>query len=271
MANKREDSLGPPHVGFVILGHARCGSNLLMRTLGEHPEVRISGEVLRADVLTGQTDGWGWTALNPGAWAGHDRKPYVKGQDGYEYFEQTVFGAPWVEGIRASGCKLFYEQGRWDDAVSTAWDYVLESDVRVIHIIRHNLLDSLISKEIAERTNRWIHLVEHGPDGAPPLPPFRLEAEDCHRYFDRITGWRVWAGEMLEGPRTLTLAYDQDLCGIYAQTISRAQRFLGLTLRSSAPGTHKQQALPPSLQLENYAELARYFSRTPYAEYFAEA
>ena len=254
--------------GFVILGHARCGSNLLMRMLGEHPEVRVSGEVLRPDVLTGETDGWGWAALNLAAWAGHARKPYAQGQDGYEYLDRTVFGPPWAEGIRASGCKLFYDQGRWDDSVLTAWDYVLQSDVRVIHLIRRNLLDSLISREIAERTNSWIQLIEHGSEGAPPLPPFRLEAEECHRYFDRIGSWRAWAAAMLPGSRVLTLEYERDLCAEYARTAVTTQRFLGLTSRGSKPGMHKQQMLPPSRQLTNYDELGRYFRLTPYAAFF---
>jgi LPS sulfotransferase NodH len=256
------------HVRFVVMGHQRCGSNLLTRMLGEHPEVRISGEVLRGD-LGGATDGWKWAKLNPGAWGGSARPAYAKGRDGWDYLDRVVYGGPWVSGIKASGCKLFYDQGRSDESIRRAWDYVLKSDVRIIHLIRRNLLDALISLESANRTNRWIHPIEQGKQAPPQLAPFHLDPEVCHQYFDRMSNWRQWAATTFAGSRMLTVDYDKDLCAEFEWTSVKTQKFLGLTARPAKPALIKQQSRKASEQVVNYDELARYFRMTPYEEFFA--
>ena len=37
---------------FVVLGHARCGSNLLGTALATHPQIRMAGELLAKEEYT---------------------------------------------------------------------------------------------------------------------------------------------------------------------------------------------------------------------------
>jgi hypothetical protein len=256
-------------VRFVLLGHQRCGSNLVTRLVGEHPEVRMTGEVLRPDV-TAKTDGWAWSKLNLAAWDGHSRRAYADGEDGEKFLDRVVFGPPYVPGIRASGLKLFYDQARKDDAQQTAWDYLLANDICVLHVVRRNLFDALVSREVANRRNRWVQIVEHKDQVIPPVAAFHLDPEMCHSYFDRLSALRRWATEAFARHRMLTLDYDEDLCGDYDRMRAAIQSFLGLSDHTSVPGTLKQQTTPVPEQVSNYDELARHFRHTSYAEWFSQ-
>jgi LPS sulfotransferase NodH len=252
-------------VNFILLGHQRCGSNLLVRALNEHPQIRMVGEVLAENPVT-RKEAWSWT--EPGY------EGFQAGQQGAEFMERVVFGPPTVwrpfllwENVRARGCKLFYDQARFDPDSATAWDYVLSHDVRVIHLIRKNLLYALISLEVAERTQRWHQIVED-TTRFPPLPPFELDPAVCEAYFERISGWRKWAEESFAKHRVLTVDYEDELCADFRGTTLRVFDFLGAVVWHCRPGLVKQQTVTASRQITNFEELRRHFCHTAYEGFF---
>lgn len=248
-------------VNFILLGHQRCGSNLLVRALNEHPQIRMLGEVLAENPAT-RKGAWSWTLP--------EYDGFQAGQHGGEFLERMVFGPTRVENTWAFGCKLFYDQARLDPASETAWDYILSHDVRVIHMIRKNLLYALISVEIAERTQRWHQLAEN-PTEFPPLPPFALDPAACHAYFDRITGWRKWAEKAFAKHRVLTVNYEDGLCAHFGRTAFRVFEFLGTVPWHCHPGLVKQQTITASRQIANLEDLKRHFRATPYEVFFRDA
>jgi LPS sulfotransferase NodH len=203
-----------------------------------------------------------WTWTNP------DFGGYQIGQDGGEFLERFVFGSPPVENIRAFGFKLFYDQARFDEFSQTAWTYILSHDIRIVHLIRRNLLYSLISFEIAERTKRWHHAIEQADQRFPVFPPFAIEPGACRAYFDQIVAGRERVRREFAKRNVLTIEYENDLCADFRSTIFRVFAFLGTIPWHLRPGLIKQQTVTARRQITNFEELQRYFRHTPYEEFF---
>jgi LPS sulfotransferase NodH len=252
-------------VSFIILGHQRCGSNLLFRALVEHPQVRMLGEVLAHNRANAPG------AANTLAWANPPIEGYKFGEDGAAFLEQRIFAADSVPDRHAFGFKLFYDHARFDASSRTAWDYLAAHDVRVIHLIRRNLLYALISREVAERTSRWNH---RPTDKTPPPPPpdaFVLEPATCTRYFQEILDYRAWAQKTFADHKLLTLEYERDLVPAFKASTRRVFEFLDVMPIDSEPRLIKQQKLTAAHQIANFDQLQRHFRNTPYADYFENA
>jgi LPS sulfotransferase NodH len=253
---------------FVLLGHARCGSNLLLRALIEHPEVRTAGEILTSFEQVRKIS---WFDVRASAWRQPRAEAYQTGQDAAKFLEEHMFGAPQVDGIRACGFKLFYDQARFDASVRTAWDYLLSHDIRVIHLVRRNLLYALISLEVARRTDEWHRLVEQGAASCPSIPPFELDVAACHQYFDNVTAYRIWATQALARHDVLYVEYEKDVCADFPGTMMRIFDFLGVSRQRPRPGLLKQQTKTAREQLTNFAQLRSYFRHTLYDSFFDNA
>src|SRR5579863_2704972 len=93
------------HVNFVVLGHPRCGSNLIGRALAIHPQIRMAGEVIANDEATRKES---WERVNPVAWPLPRGEGYRTGQDGAAFLDQRIFSSSPFENVRAFGFKLFY-------------------------------------------------------------------------------------------------------------------------------------------------------------------
>lgn len=110
---------------LVILGRQRTGSSLLMRLLHAHPKIDMQSEVFR--LLQGKSSRTVWKNT----------------------FSKKL---PW---IKYAGFKLFYNHP--DDSTDReVWDILdAETDVKIIHIKRKNILRTYISKLVAEKTGAW--------------------------------------------------------------------------------------------------------------------
>jgi LPS sulfotransferase NodH len=205
----------------------------------------------------------------PSPWTEPRGEGYHVGEDGAEFLDTKVFGHRPCRNIRCYGFKLFYDHARFDQYSATAWDYILSHhEIKIIHLIRRNLLHALISREIALRTQQWHRLIEDANPLPPPLPPFALDPEMCRRYFEQIVTWRTWADEAFAKHPVLTVQYETELCTHFEATASRVFEFLGSMQWYSRPGMVKQQAIPASQQLSNFEQLREFFHGGPYAEFF---
>lgn len=253
-------------VNFVVLGHPRCGSNLVLRELSAHPQVRMLGEIL-ANEATLREAAWNW--ISPFEWIFPRCSAYTTGKDAATFLDQCVFSRKRVLNSLAFGFKFFYEHARHDAAIATAWEYLERTpDIHILHLRRRNLLNALISREVATRTGRWQQLVEDPSPAPDPVPPFALAPGFCSSYFDEIERARERADRAFAHHPILHIEYERDLCGNFHATAAAMQRFLNVMPWDSFPYMKKQQSLTPSQQLSNFDELKRYFRNTPYAEFF---
>jgi hypothetical protein len=245
-----------PTTNFILLGHPRCGSNLIVSALADHPRIAMRNEILSPEETTRQI-----------AWPEAERThAYRPEEDGATFLNQRVF-SPKPQGPRhAFGFKMFYEHARTTPAMRSTWPYLATHDIRVIHLIRRNLLDALISLEVAQRSTHW-HRSAADPT-PPPLQPFHLDPLATWNYFDRITHWRTSADLIFANHRVLTLDYDSDLCAAFQPTLNRIFAFLDCPAIPVTQHTVRQRLLPPPEQITNYAALQQAFAQSPYGHLF---
>lgn len=233
---------------FIILTHARTGSNLLTLSLldmGIHVggEIFHSEEDSRADAMV-----WGDT-------------PYVSGMDGAE-FVRNMYSADGPVGF-----KIFFQHARTGPA-ATVWDYLINSkDVAIIHLVRRDLLASWVSLKCAERSGLWIR--KRAQENRPEVEPFEVSVKELEGYFKRIHEARNSARTMFAGHPFLEIAYEDDLCANFEGTLHRIADFVGATeLDEPKPATERIEVGDPVRSIANFEELAQHFKDGPYSEYF---
>lgn len=139
---------------FVLLSTQRSGTSWCMERIASHPDVAGYGEVLlrTAD---------GWSDWPPGA---EDRPFYTtyrrergwKGsrfRDHTELFRYLDYLYEPRHKLRAIGFKLMYDEARPYPEVLA---YMKLRRVRVLHLVRENLLDLVLSRE-AMTHRRFVH------------------------------------------------------------------------------------------------------------------
>jgi len=238
---------------FVILGHPRCGSFLLLYALNQHPRIVTFAELF----LRWEPSRRDFHAIDGGRW-------YRDGDDGAAFLRDAVYVPRGERDV--IGFKLFYEQAPARPAAS-AWDYLAgERDLRVIHLYREQLLESLVSQEIAKITDEWM---VHRGAAQPPrqLPPFELSPERCRQHFDTVLADRRRALDKLAGLPRLEIEY-RALCDDFDTSVAACCRHLGVAPIRAEKQLVKQAARPVREQVANYDALVRHFAATPYARYF---
>ncbi len=252
--------LSAPTVHFVLLCHARTGSNLVLRSLEQHPEIRMLGEVFHPNEASRRENALQVIAKN---------EYYRTGEDGAAYLEREVFLTDPPPPVRACGFKQFFDYARDDVHMRASWDYLAaHRELRIIRLTRRNLLESLISLHVAEKTDQWVHPGPLREWRRKDLDPFVLDSEACRIHFDYRTRKNAWADDVFRDHPTLRLEYESDLEARFPDAMSRIFEFLDVAHRPAKPRLRKQRTKTPAQQLANYEELRRYFRDTPYAAFF---
>ena len=180
---------------------------------------------------------------------------------------QRVFDQP----CRAAGMKLMYEQARrWPDAMA----YVTLRRVRVIHLVRRNLLDIVLSEMVREQTGVW-HVTNDGrPEQPGKIRPLdglkiRIDPDELLRWLNHLARnqqvFRTWLAA--SRARALEVEYEQ-LVGEH-ELFAGILAFLGLDpgdwsiLRT---GHEKVNTKNHAELIENVAEIEARLYGTPYAQ-----
>ena len=253
MKNRTEAVVGPTR--FVVLGAERTGSNLLSSLLYSHPEGFVGGELFNKAVV--DTDQMPWemdTML-----AGHNLADLWK-SDSVAFLDR-MFATAGQRGYRAIGFKLMYAHGDDNELVR---DYLTsDTSIRVVHIMRRNLLRRYLSEQVAQRTGVWDRT-----DETTPPPPIHLELEKCLWNFNYIETKQREYAEHFKNHDTMEVYYEDlaaDLLGIG----TRVAAFLGLQPNVDLK-THYKKGVTQSLQqaIVNYDDLKSHILR--WASFFEE-
>jgi len=110
---------------FIVITRSRTGSNLLMSFLNSHPDIIAKGELFRR----------------------------LKGRTCKQVWEETYTKKP--KHIKYVGFKIFYYHPL-DSEDKEVWDYIKkDKNIKLIHLTRNNMLKTVISRQIADKTNVW--------------------------------------------------------------------------------------------------------------------
>jgi LPS sulfotransferase NodH len=258
-------------IHFVLLSHARSGSTLLVRSLAEHTNVRMFGELFNEDegerarvysqirrCVIARRRG-----IKPSMY-------YRQGEDGAEFLRERVFyRRAYEEIIKSVGFKLFYRQARDTPAAKGAWQYLLDNkQIHVIHLARFNLLETYLSLRIAMMTNEWARLKGRAHSGSKEVPALSFDPEECASFFNEITAYREWVRSSWADHPMLELSYEDNLGKGYDSTMREVEDFLRVGHRPAEKRLEKQARRHPREQLSNYDELKEYFRYTIHEQYF---
>lgn len=257
-------------VHFILLAHFRSGSTVLLRSLAEHWNVRMFGELFnpdegeraRAYSQVGRDRIARRRGLNPSMY-------YHHGDDGADFLQKNVyFKRYYEERIKSVGFKIFYNQARDTINARTAWDYLLENKhIRVIHLFRYNLLETYLSYRIAKLTDQWA-LLPYEATKHKEVPAIRLEPDLCAAFFNELVANREWARTAFTDHQVLELTYEKDLHDGYDASMARIEDFLDISHEPAEKLLIKQARRRPQDQIINYDELKEYFRDSVHAAYF---
>ena len=197
-----------------------------------------------------------------------ENRYYRDGQDAARFLEDCVFYNHYWEPV-AVGFKLFHHQARNDENGRKAWDYlVADKDIRVIRLVRRNMLESMLSLRIAYQTNEWARLKNASRSEVLVPDPLHISPTECEDYFNEIEQFQQWTRDAFSEHQLLEIEYESDVCRSFQNTMHRIHDFLEVPRRRAQKMLQKQAQRKPAEQIVNYRELKAHFAETPYAGWF---
>jgi LPS sulfotransferase NodH len=240
---------------FIILGRSRTGSNFLRGLLNDHPNIVTMGEILRNE---NEID---WDS------AQYQTTPAILKQyqtQPLDFLNQIVF-RKFRPSVQAVGFKLFYYHAQ-KEPFRTIWEELEEdTQLRVIHIKRRNILRTHLSRAQAARSGNWVNTTgEKERETAITLDPNALRED-----FEQTRRWEMEADTRFSAHPLFQVEYE-NLANNYATIIPAIQQFLKLPVHPVQPQTFKQSQLPISQAVSNYDALKLEFAHSHWVEFFEE-
>jgi LPS sulfotransferase NodH len=220
------------YVPFIVLAHARTGSNMLLSMLRSHPRLYVQGEVF-AQV-----------------------EPDVIHATVVRTFRRRL-----PRRVAAAGCKVFYYHPLRDRSGVLWRELDALPDLHVVHLRRRNILRTVVSREIAAQRDEWL---QTRPQEAVPaeLKQVSMSAEQIRAGVERIQRLESEAVERFSTRPLLEVSYEE-LVSSPTDEFGRITDFLGVSAADPKGTTLRQNPEPLSLLLVNYDELKDVFGGTP--------
>jgi LPS sulfotransferase NodH len=225
------------YVRFIVLGHARTGSNMLLSMLNSHPRVLAHGEV--------------FARVTP---------------DALQTTVLRTFDRRVPRTVTAVGCKVFYYHPLGDTSGALWRELDAVAALHVVHLRRRNVLRTVVSRQIAARRDEWLQTRPQAPVPAE-LKQVSLTPEEVRAAIDRIQDLEREAVERFSATPMLEVAYEE-LVASPAAEFRRITEFLEVPAAEPTGRTLRQNPEPLSALLANYDDLAAAFRGTPLAAYF---
>jgi LPS sulfotransferase NodH len=225
-------------VPFVVLTSPRSGSGWLIDLLSSHPEVVAYAELFHLERRT--APGYGASDIPYFAPYLDSVSPWTRRARVYHRatFLRRVYAGR--HGARAVGFKLMYDQAQ---AHRGLLELLALRRARVIHLTRANLLEALISWQVARETG--IYNTRRGE--SPPRTVVLLDAERLHARLEQDELAVLWTRgrmERLRLPR-LEVSYEE-LVAHREAMLARILGFLGVERRVDLLDSQLVRASPSS-------------------------
>lgn len=265
---------------FMLLSGPRTGSNLLLSLLSGHRSIKTYGElfnlgVLPADSLRHALDD-PIAYLRQRVYTEHRPETSAIGFKMFyehltaDYFRKLVDPSEASEQLQRQFRELSafieanYDWPTLERRFRAAWNFLIaDRGLAVIHLRRHNLLDSLVSLKTAYLTRQWWTLREGGGAAAT----IHLDPEECRRYFHKLEAFAEQADRAFADHRRLDVSYEE-LVQARRQVLPRVFAFLGVPDQEVGTRMRKQRVAPLSASIANYRQLRQCFEGTAWHAFF---
>ena len=229
---------------YVMIAQPRTGSTLMNLLLASHPNVLSFGEILHPAEETRRDN------------SVRSRIPVLTLDDDIiEYLENYVY-KEYPDSITAVGFKLFYDHAR-NPEWSPVREYLRDTQVRVIHLKRKNLLDRYLSFELAMRSNVWVDLKDKNN---APNQPITLDPKKCFQNFHKTKWFEGETDDFFKDNPKLEVIYEE-LANDPDRNSRRILDFLKVDHQELTSKTRKQQTKNKAEVIANYDELKQLLIR----------
>lgn len=279
-----------PCTRFVILGHGRTGSTLLVQALNSNAHLTCFGEIFNSAKASIEYGVPGYEQRSLSDLPLRDSDPDT-------FMRDCVFSRLPPTTL-AVGFKFHYDH---------FWTFpglmellAADRELRVVHLMRRNRLRTLVSMRIAESTGRWLEfppepswrsrvnpgtfakaardprrafsaalrkLRSEPPPGLDVQRRVTLDITECRDFFQNLEfSEQHWTKLMAEHPSTDV--FYEDLASDLDVTAGSVQQFLGLEPVPVRVDLQRQNPEPLRQLISNYDELRASFAGTPYEPWF---
>lgn len=240
---------------FIILCRSRTGSNLLLNQLQFHENIRMFYEIFSQD----QSPKEFWDYIN------YDIQNVInfKQNDPIKFIETFLFREMPLN-VKAVGFKLFYYHAQ-KAKTQEIWQYLQDyQELKIIHLVRKNLLQTYVSQQIALTTNSWY--LKSGQQ-VKSNPAIALDYEQTIKAFEETKKLEAENDTFFQNHQIIKVFYE-DLVKNNRSEIAKIQNFLNVKPTPVSISTKKRS--PQSLQqaIQNYSELKTNFQESPYTSFF---
>ncbi|MHA7842311.1 MAG: hypothetical protein ACX93I_03260 [Winogradskyella sp.] len=222
---------------FVVISTSRTGSTLVMALLNNHKNVICDGELFKN--LNGNSCKYVWDNF-------FNHKP---------------------KNTKQVGFKLFYSHPRDDD--KTVWDIIQnDKNIKIIHLMRKNILRIFLSQRIGIKTKRWTENVNRPHNISLESKKVDIDFQECADAFNKITDYQNKTKEMFKNHDYLEVYYE-DIVDNREFELDRIFRFLDVEKMEVTANNKKQNPESFDELINNYTELKNKFANTKW-EYLFE-
>jgi LPS sulfotransferase NodH len=240
---------------FILLAHQRSGSELVISSLREHPQVVAFGELFVFRRIGFNIEGYD----NHSEVLHQARKLFP-----VEFLNRFIFSS-YLEKKRAVGFKLFPNQLD-NHHFRCVWDWIKQNrDIAVICLSRQNHLAAYTSLLIARKTGVYGITDE----SQRPSITVTINKEKCLSEFRKRDILKAAARKKISNHRVMDITYEE-LNEDPISTILQIQEFLGIDKVQPEIVTIKKELRPLSEVIANYHEIRQQFAGTIWAHYFDE-
>ncbi len=237
---------------FLIIGGERTGTNLVHMYLNSHPSVRCHGEAFHTKFVYLEDGNCPSLKDMAEAVSERDKNPV-------KFIENRIYRG-YDSSISCVGFKALYWQLRmaYIPYQRILCNY-LENDksIKIIHMIRRNVLKTYTSKQIAHATNRWII---HQKQLKSNLR-ITIDFDKCIRNFKHNVRNRMRLERIFSKHAVLPIYYE-NLESDLDREMEVVQQFLQLPIQQLNANVFKQEHRPLSEVVINYDEIKMRLSET---------
>jgi LPS sulfotransferase NodH len=240
---------------FIILCRSRTGSNFLLNQLQFHENIRMFYEIFSQDKSLKEF----WDYINYDI----QNVRQLKQNNPVEFLETLVFREMPIN-IKAVGFKLFYYHAQTGNT-QEIWQYLqYYKELKIIHLVRKNLLQTYVSQQIALRTNSWYLKSDKQVKSNPAIA---LDYEETKKAFEETKKLEAENDTFFQNHQVIKVFYEDLVKDNWAE-IAKIQNFLNVKPTPVSISTKKRS--PQSLQqvIQNYSELKASFQKSPYISFF---
>jgi LPS sulfotransferase NodH len=254
---------------FILLATQRSGSSWVQEMLNSHPDLKVYNELFLADaegisIWEPRDIEFANTYLKT-----HMRRSWSLRDYWTIRYVRHVFCQPDALGV---GFKYMYDQVRHSRAVLP---YTAAARIPVVHLIRRNLLNVVISSTLAGATGLY-----HRPiDGRPPIPwapsdpveeRITLDPAEVVRQLTDLARRRDRYRRWLRLTRDPTCEIQYEELASDPSAFGRILSFVGLPARdwsNLSSGLTRLRTAPQSAVVENFEEVRACLSGTAFESF----